>query len=205
MNKVSKYKFLLLTIFLMLINSCSHKTIEPSKSLSQQTVKLVAYNPSWPAIYSEEIEGIGLAFGDNLVNINHFGSTSVPGLLAKPKIDILAVVHNFNKIDISKIEKLGFTYRGEVIKTGRYFTKESPKVHLHIFENDNPIILRNLKFRDCLRSDKKLRDEYASLKLELAKKHTGEMAYQKYMNDKTDFINNTVDNCKVDTIVKTIY
>ena len=105
-----------------------------SFNVNADNIKVVPYNPQWPEIYEKEAAPIKKALENNCLAIHHFGSTSVPGLSAKPKIDILAVVKSFSLIDIPALEKLGFEYRGEIIPTGRYLSKETPKVHLHIFE-----------------------------------------------------------------------
>jgi GrpB-like predicted nucleotidyltransferase (UPF0157 family) len=121
--------------------------------------------------------------------VHHFGSTSVPGLSAKPKIDILAIVKQLGSIDYAALEKLGFESRGEVIPTGRYFCKESPRVHLHIFEEGNPLIHRNLIFRDWLRTHEEDREAYAALKMKLAGVHNDGMSY---CRAKTEFINQII-------------
>lgn len=159
-------------------------------SRKNNTIEVVSYNPLWPQIYESEVTAIKKVLDGNCLVTHHFGSTSVPGLSAKPKIDILAVVKNFSSIDISALERLGFKYRGEVIPSGRYLAKEDPKVHLHIFKEGNPLIERNLIFRDWLRTHNADRDAYARLKQELASQHTDGM---EYCRAKTEFINEVVE------------
>ncbi len=132
-----------------------------------------------------------------MCHLHHIGSTSVPGLSAKPKIDILAIVKTFSSLDIPALEQLGFQYRGEVIPTGRYLSKENPQVHLHIFEDGNPMIKRNLIFRDWLRTHEADRDAYAKLKIKLASEHTDGM---KYCMDKTEFINSVIEKAIIENI-----
>lgn len=151
-----------------------------------ENIKIVEYDPKWPQIFENEAHFIKKALGDNCLAIHHFGSTAVKGLAAKPKIDILAVVKNFSSINVSALKDIGFENRGEVIESGRYFSKKNPKVHLHIFEKGNPLIEKNLKFRDYLRTHDIDRELYAKLKKELAAKHNDGMEYCKA---KTDFIN----------------
>jgi GrpB-like predicted nucleotidyltransferase (UPF0157 family) len=161
-------------------------------------IKLCKYDSKWPLLFKKEVEPIRRALGDNCIELHHIGSTSIPGLIAKPKIDILAVVKDFSSIDISSLEKIGFENGGEIIKTGRYFSKRIPfKVHLHIFEEGNPIIEKDLKFRDYLRSHREDRDDYAKHKIELAAIHDDGMCY---CRAKTDFITNILS--KIENLIK---
>jgi GrpB-like predicted nucleotidyltransferase (UPF0157 family) len=158
--------------------------------MANDVIEIVAYNPEWPQIYEREAAAIKKILGEACLAIHHFGSTSVPGLGAKAKIDILAVVTSFNAVDIPAVEQIGFEYRGEVIATGRYFAKKQPRIHLHLFEQDNPLIERNLLFRDWLRTHPADREAYAALKQQLAMQHTDGM---EYCNAKTTFINTIID------------
>jgi len=85
--------------------------------------EIVEYDPRWPKIFENEEGPIKEALGDNCLAIEHFGSTAVPDLSAKSKIDILAVVKDLSSLPISALERLGFENRGEVIPSGRYFSK----------------------------------------------------------------------------------
>jgi uridine phosphorylase len=96
------------------------------KVASPEVIEIVSYDPKWPQMFEEEANPIQQALGDNCLAIHHFGSTSVSGLSAKPKIDILAVVRHLSSIDSAALERLGFTSQGEVIPTGRYFSKDLP-------------------------------------------------------------------------------
>ncbi|MFA6118720.1 MAG: GrpB family protein [Parachlamydiales bacterium] len=160
-------------------------------------IEIVEYNPKWIKIYKKEANTIQDVLGDNCLAIYHFGSTSVPNLKAKAKVDILAVVKNLSLINNAGLEKIGFENRGEVIKMGRYFCKKTPRIHLHIFEENNPNIEKNLKFRDWLRTHEDDRNEYAKLKIDLAKIYDDGM---EYCEAKTDFINKILD--KIDDVIK---
>jgi GrpB-like predicted nucleotidyltransferase (UPF0157 family) len=150
-------------------------------------IDIVDYNENWPKVFLKEKVLIQKALGSLCLEIHHFGSTAVKGLLAKPKIDILIVVESFSSMDIAALEKIGFENRGEVIPTGRYFSKKTPRVHLHFFEKGNPLIKQNLKFRNYLRLHDEDRIAYANLKKELALLHSDGM---EYCLAKTEFINN---------------
>ncbi len=146
-------------------------------------VQIVPYDPAWPKIFEKESALIQQALGENCAAIHHFGSTSVPGLSAKPKIDILAVVK-----DITCAFSLeGFKPRRIVVPTGRYFIKEIPPIHLHLFEKGDPWIEKNLQFCSWLRSHTDERNAYAALKQELAVQYCEQNAME-YCRAKTGFI-----------------
>lgn len=132
-------------------------------------ITVVPYDPKWPEMFDTEAQVIKAALGNNLVAIHHVGSTSVPGLAAKPKIDIIVVIEDQTQV-IEPLEKAGYEYRGEFnIPFQQGFSKREGDfpVNLHVFEKNNPEIHLNLMFRDYLRSHPEERDQYAKLKLEL--------------------------------------
>lgn len=130
-----------------------------------KVIKVLPYDPSWPDQYREEAEKIRLALGDNLIAIHHVGSTSIPGLSAKPKIDVIAEVKDGN-LAIQSLPPAGFKYCGEwniPFKFG--FSKRGERdVNLHVYEEGHPEIELNLIFRDYLRKNKETLEEYAKLK-----------------------------------------
>ncbi len=161
--------------------------------MDRDTIDIVPYNPQWPQIYDNEATRIYQALGRNCLAIHHIGSTSVPGSSAKAIIDILAIVTDFSCADSSNLEKLGFENRGELIPSGRYFSKNTPRIHLHLFEEGNPLIENNLLFRDWLRTHENDRDAYSKFKKDLSNKHTDGMSY---CNAKTEFINTILERAK---------
>lgn len=132
-------------------------------------IVVVPYNPDWPKMYEAEAKILRASLGDNVVNVYHVGSTSVPELAAKPKLDIIAEVHDASLV-IPPLDKAGYAYRGEYnIPFHRGFAKRHGQIpiNLHLFEKGNPEIKLNLIFRDYLRSHPETRDEYGELKLRL--------------------------------------
>jgi GrpB-like predicted nucleotidyltransferase (UPF0157 family) len=99
------------------------------------------------------------------VAVHHIGSTSVPGLAAKPKIDIIAVVHK-GSAAIDPLEEAGFSYKGEWNIPFKYgFTQRTgTKINLHVYEEGHAEITLNLMFRDYLRNNPEGLQEYAALK-----------------------------------------
>ncbi len=131
-------------------------------------VQVLPYDPQWPHIFQTETHCIQKALSDNGMAIHHVGSTSVPGLAAKPKIDIIAVVKNGEKA-IAPLEKAGYAYEGEwniPFKLG--FTKRGQNdFNLHVLEQNHPEIELIILFRDHLRKHPSARDQYAQLKADL--------------------------------------
>lgn len=132
-------------------------------------IQVVPYDFAWPVQFQEQAERIENVLKENCLQVYHVGSTSVPGLCAKPKIDILAVVKNPFVI-INKLKKIDYEFRGEVnIPFHFYFTKKEriPEVNLHVYEEGHPEIKLNLLFRDYIRASPLALKEYATLKLNL--------------------------------------
>jgi GrpB-like predicted nucleotidyltransferase (UPF0157 family) len=174
------------------------KKMRQEKSQTKH-IEVVPYDLNWPTIFETEKEIISAALGDNLVAIHHIGSTAVPGLAAKPKIDIVAIAKNREKAIID-LEKAGYVHKGEwniPLKCG--FTKrDATNVNLHVFFDENhPEVELNLKFRDYLRDHPDVRDEYAAIKVKILE---DEDAHQKsersplpiYTIRKRKFIDNII-------------
>jgi len=138
-----------------------------------RTIEVVPYETSWAEAYQQEALLIRQAFGDLLVAIHHIGSTSVPGLAAKPVIDMLVEVHDLEQVDSinPKMEALGYEARGEYgIPQRRYFQKGgNQRTHqVHTFPAGHPEVGRHLRFRSYLRAHPGDAQAYAQLKLLLA-------------------------------------
>ena len=141
-----------------------------------QHITVVDYNPKWPLQYAEERKYIAEILKENGISIYHIGSTSVPGLAAKPVIDMMAVVKSLEKVDsvAEKFSEIGYEYLGEFGIAGRRYLRKGgdERTHqLHIFQADDwNNIGRHLAFRDYMRTHEKERDEYAKIKKDLAQK-----------------------------------
>ena len=141
-----------------------------------QHITVLDYDPEWPLKYNKERDHIIEILKDNCISIYHIGSTSVPGLAAKPIIDIMVVVRSLERTDraAEKFSDLGYEYLGEFGIAGRRYLRKGgdERTHqLHIFQADDwKNIQRHLAFRDYMRIHKKERDAYATLKKDLAQK-----------------------------------
>ena len=141
-----------------------------------QHITVLNYDPEWPLKYERERKAIAEILDGNSIAIYHIGSTSVPGLAAKPIIDMMAVVRSLEKVDDvrGKFSELGYEYLGEFGIAGRrYFRKGGDeRTHqIHIFQADDwNNIGRHLAFRDYMRKHEKERAEYAKIKTALAQR-----------------------------------
>lgn len=141
-----------------------------------QHITVVNYDPEWPSKYVRERDYITEILKENCISIYHIGSTSVPGLAAKPIIDIMAVVRSLEKVDTvaEKFSEIGYEYLGEFGITGRRYLRKGgdERTHqIHIFQADDwNNIGRHLAFRDYMHTHEKERNEYAKIKKDLAQK-----------------------------------
>ncbi|MBS0621894.1 MAG: GrpB family protein [Verrucomicrobia bacterium] len=136
-------------------------------------IEVVPYDPKWPQLFASEALLIQQALGPNCISIHHIGSTAVPGLAAKPVIDIMPVVSSIEEVNEAGMIAVGYEAKGEFgMPFRRYFQKGNPRTHhVHIFEQDNPEIERHLKFRNWMRTHEEDRNAYAKIKSDLAHQH----------------------------------
>jgi GrpB-like predicted nucleotidyltransferase (UPF0157 family) len=134
---------------------------------AMHAVIIVPYDRSWVERAADETSQLAEALSSNLARIEHFGSTSVPGLAAKPIIDLMPLVVSLDDLDCNSaaIEMLGFAWHGEFgIKGRRFCTKTGPNgvrlVNLHCFQVDSSEVERHLAFRDYLRAHPAVAREY---------------------------------------------
>lgn len=164
-------------------------------------IAITPYDFHWPKQFEIEAQTIQTALGKNLIAIHHIGSTSVPGLAAKPKIDIIAVVRNLN-FPQSPLNAAGYIFRGSFnIPLQRYATLRSADraINLHIFEENDPEIELNLLFRNHLRQFPDCRNAYETLKYSLVAEQSSpspkkESIYSDYTLGKNEFIQNVLKN-----------
>ncbi|WP_316571595.1 GrpB family protein [Neobacillus sp. YIM B06451] len=145
-------------------------------------VRLSDWNENWARMFEEESRFLKTVFGDVIINFEHFGSTSVPGLKAKPVIDMMAIVVEIEKVDSLNGEMafLGYDVAGEWgIPGRRLFRKggENRTHHIHFYQYDNEQIHRHLIFRDYLRIHPEEAARYSVFKEGLAKRFTKTSEY----------------------------
>ena len=146
--------------------------LQPVVLLNGQ-VLLAEYDDTWPSLYAREAERIRAALGDRVVLLEHVGSTSVPGLAAKPKIDILLVVPDSSDeaAYVPALEAAGYTLhvREPDWYEHRNFHGPDTVLVLHVFSTGCPEIARMLLFRDWLRTHPDDRLLYERTKRDLAR------------------------------------
>jgi GrpB-like predicted nucleotidyltransferase (UPF0157 family) len=147
-------------------------------------VLLVESQAAWPAQARAAMAPVRAAFEGRPVRLEHIGSTAVPGLCAKPVLDLLLGVPALADAEdrAGALEALGFRYRPEheaELPERRYFVRPAgagPRVHLHAVVLGGPLWTRHLAFRDALRRDPGLAARYAALKRDLAGRHAEDKA-----------------------------
>ncbi|MDQ0088568.1 GrpB-like predicted nucleotidyltransferase (UPF0157 family) [Paenibacillus anaericanus] len=136
-------------------------------------VRLTEYDESWVRMYEEETHLLKKIFGEEIIRFEHFGSTAVPRLKAKPVIDMMCIVRDIEMIDgfNEQMSSLGYDVAGEWGIQGRRLFRKGGEIrthHIHIYRFDNPQIQRHLIFRDYLRSHPDEVELYGNKKEELA-------------------------------------
>ncbi len=153
-------------------------------------VELVPYDPEWPRLYEREAARIRDALGDTLIRVEHTGSTSVPGLAAKPVIDITLVVPDSadEAAYAPQLEAAGYVLRIREPDwyEHRLFKGPDTNTNVHTFSAGSPEIERMVAFRDWLRSNEADRELYERTKRELASRRW--QYVQHYADAKTEVV-----------------
>lgn len=163
--------------------------------LKPGTVEISPHDHRWSDLFARERDRIKEAIGDVALDIQHVGSTSVPGLAAKPIVDIAVAIRSYDEFPphIPAIERLGYIYRGENgVPRRHYFVLGEPRtVHLHFLERDGDAWHAHLIFRERMRSSPELREQYMALKRRLAKQFPNDR--DAYTAGKQQFIHSIID------------
>ena len=161
--------------------------------MTRRRVEVVPYNSDWKTLFENEKQLLESIFLPAEVEIHHIGSTSVPGLSAKPIIDIMLAADSLGQIEkvTPGIEAAGYEAKGENgIPGRRYFQKHDEngvrKVHLHSFEKGSHQLYRHLVFRDYLRTHPQEASKYADVKEKAARKY--EFDIDSYIAEKSPIV-----------------
>jgi GrpB-like predicted nucleotidyltransferase (UPF0157 family) len=158
-------------------------------------VKVVPYNPEWAKAFEIEARGVAEALGGNVAIVHHIGSTAIPGIYAKPIIDLLVEVVDLIRVDdidrTRSMVALGYEVMGEFGIVGRRYFRKDNRVgdrthHVHIFEVGSAQVERHLAFRDYAIAHPAVAREYGELKRKLAEQHPTDI--DSYMDGKDKFI-----------------
>jgi GrpB-like predicted nucleotidyltransferase (UPF0157 family) len=153
-------------------------------------IVVVDYDPAWPAEFERLRDRAAGAVGELAVAIEHVGSTAVPGLAAKPVIDLVIVVTPTDvRGAIERLEAIGYVCLGNLGVEGREAFRVPPgeeRHHLYVSPTDSEELRAQLAFRDNLRSDPGLAADYETLKRELAQRYRDNR--EGYTEAKTEFV-----------------
>lgn len=161
-------------------------------------VVVVSWRSAWAQAFATEEARLRATLGDRVIAIEHIGSTSVPGLAAKPVIDLLAGFRTFADAlaAVPLVVADGWELPPEInakLSNRRFLKRVKDDVrthHLHLVEHGGPLWQEYVLFRDALREDASLRDEYEALKRSLAEKFREQR--ESYTSSKTDFVTRVV-------------
>jgi len=145
-------------------------------------VRLTEYDTRWVKMYEDETRLLKAILGEEIICFEHFGSTAVPGMKAKPVIDMMIMVRDIETIDrfSTRMVSLGYDAAGEWgIPGRRLFRKggEQRTHHIHIYQWNNPHISRHLIVRDYLRIHPEEVKRYNAMKEELAQRYEDTSGY----------------------------
>ena len=161
-------------------------------------VDVVDYSKKWPIEFREERDRLIGAIGSITRDIRHVGSTSIPGMTAKPIIDIAVGLVKFGDgaSCVAPLQRLGYESRGEYGIPGRhYFVKGSPSTrHLHMYAESDPRLLDYILFRDYLIAHPDPAIQYAALKRDLAGRFGDDRA--SYQDGKAAFVESVLEKAR---------
>ena len=159
---------------------------------SARRVFVVPFDPAWAERYRSEAEELARIIGENLIAIHHIGSTAIPGIVAKPIVDMLVVVRDIARVDALDAQMIarGYDPRGENgIPERRYYVKGfqgQRSHHLHVYAEGSPQVARHLAFRDYLIAHSEQARAYSDLKVALAARFPEDA--RMYSEGKAEFI-----------------
>ena len=155
-----------------------------------QAIVIADYDPTWPGRFRREEARVRAALGEAALSVEHIGSTSVPGLPAKPIVDILLAVEDSGDEGsyVPALEEAGYVLRVREpdFDEHRMFRTPEKDVHVHVFSSGSPEIERYLLLRERLRENEEDRELYARTKRELARREWPSM--QHYAEAKTEVV-----------------
>lgn len=158
--------------------------------LADDSVQLHPYTSAWRWRFFWERTRLWLSLRGQVLEIQHVGSTAIPGMPAKPILDIMVVVEDCERAagSIPTLERLGYEYKGENHQQRQhFFVKGQPTTHtLYLVEAENQELAARVRFRDYLIQHREAAQAYADLKAKLAAQHR--MDLKAYQDGKLDFV-----------------
>jgi GrpB-like predicted nucleotidyltransferase (UPF0157 family) len=164
-------------------------------------IEVVPYDSGWPHLFRMEAEELAAVLGEDVVTIHHIGSTAIPGIAAKPIVDMLVEVRDIERIDDFNeimIEK-GYLPKGEFGIVGRRFfikgSEEQRTHHIHVYGVGHPRVEEHLAFRDYMIAHAEEAEAYSRLKEELAGRYPHDI--EGYMAGKDELIQAVIEKARV--------
>ncbi|MFC6990381.1 GrpB family protein [Haladaptatus sp. GCM10025707] len=166
--------------------------------LQSGTVELCEHDPAWHEAFSITARELRSLIGDRIERIEHVGSTAIPGIPAKPILDVLVVVSDVARAEelIPKLQSLGYEYDADDPLEKRLFFTRGPDSgrthHLAVVEEGTERFEDYVAFRDALLANPELAEAYAALKRELAEQYADDR--ETYTNEKAEFVQSVLDS-----------
>jgi GrpB-like predicted nucleotidyltransferase (UPF0157 family) len=159
--------------------------------VSNDPIVVVPYDPAWPELFQQQAADLRARLGPVALRIDHIGSTAVPGLAAKPVIDVQISVADFEPLDAYRrpLEELGYVFRAENPELTKRYFREAPgtrRTHIHLRRAGSFSEQLALLFRDYVRAHPDVAAEYATLKYEQAERYRDDR--QAYADAKQPYI-----------------
>jgi GrpB-like predicted nucleotidyltransferase (UPF0157 family) len=159
--------------------------------VGKPSIVVTQYDPAWPRLFEVLRGRLVDALGELAVAVEHVGSTSVPGLAAKPVVDIDAVVPSAEHVPLAveRLERAGYRHEGDFGISGREAFESpagAPEHHLYVLPVDSEELRRHLAFRDHLRANPEAAMAYAALKWEAVRRFGGDR--RAYTEAKENFV-----------------
>ena len=173
--------------------------------MDETPITIAEYDPEWATLFGQEQEQLQPWLGEYTARIEHVGSTAVPGLKAKPIIDITAVVTDVAGLwgDVDKLNAV-LGYELSHIPSDHLFLQRTDAAgqlyNLHLIRDSNGVWESDLLFREYLRANPDVRDEYGRVKREAAEAHPNNIAA--YNNAKADFIESLLEQARADDSIQ---
>jgi GrpB-like predicted nucleotidyltransferase (UPF0157 family) len=178
--------------------------MSPRLGLPDDVVQLTPYSTQWKWLFRWERLRLWLQLGSAIQAVHHVGSTAIPGMPAKPIIDIIVVVADFERAErcIPVIERLGYEYKGENDQLRqRYFVKGYPTTHtLFVVEPHSQELAAKVCFRDYLTQHAELAQAYADLKRRLAREFATDR--QAFQDAKAPFVQQVLQTAELDNCAR---
>lgn len=167
--------------------------------LEKGVVRVVPYDPDWQVQYALEAARLYSSIGEFVLDIQHVGSTAVPGCDAKPIIDIAICIANLDKVDacVPLLAQLGYEYKGENGIPGRHYFQRGRPVclfHIHMSMPEHANWINHMRFRDHLLAHTEAVQAYCQLKHDLAARYPNDRLA--YTEGKAEFIRSILEAAK---------